>query len=187
MRQDYRLCRPHQTSVILRVNAQTGKKSQAFENGPETCFSWLSSCNARSRADLEVVCATKFLISVVNDLDQLVEGATTQNFEPQAFKGPKTSKNNSKSPFPIETVRRAGRKIEKKHEWFSWYAYRIKQSPNSNEYDRSQIPVAPPTPPPPPRILVRVAAAYPQRSGPRKIKKTIRKSCEINDKATTVL
>ena len=101
---DCRPCRPKHAGRVLWVNAQTCKKPLAFENGPEARETPEKRSSARTRAKPEGVCTRKFLISVVNNLGQLVEGATTQNFESIAFKDPKTGKNSSKSPFPIETV-----------------------------------------------------------------------------------
>ena len=68
MHKSCRPCRPHQTSGVVRVNAQTCVESIAFKNGPETCFSRFCSSNARSKADLEVVSTKKFPINVVNNL-----------------------------------------------------------------------------------------------------------------------
>ena len=68
MHKSCRRCRPHQTSGVVGVNAQTCVESIAFKNGPKTCFSRFCRSNARSRADLEVVCTKKFPINVVNNL-----------------------------------------------------------------------------------------------------------------------
>ena len=72
-----RPCRPHQTSGVVGVNAQTCVESIAFKNGPETCFSRFCRSNVRSRADLEVVSDKKFPINVVNNLGQSFDGAAT--------------------------------------------------------------------------------------------------------------
>ena len=77
IRKTCRPCRPHQTSGVVRVNAQTCVESIAFKNGPETCFSRFCRSNARSRADLEVVSDKKFPINVVNNLGQSFDGAAT--------------------------------------------------------------------------------------------------------------
>jgi hypothetical protein len=54
---------------VLWVNAQTCKKPSAFENGPEARETHEQRSSARTRAKPEGVCATQFLISVVNNLD----------------------------------------------------------------------------------------------------------------------
>ena len=65
---DCRPCRPKHAGRVLWVNAQTCKKPLAFENGPEARETPEERSSARTRAKLEGVCATQFLISVVNNL-----------------------------------------------------------------------------------------------------------------------
>ena len=65
---DCRPCRPKHVGRVLWANARTYKKPLAFENGREARETPEKRSSARTRAKLEGVCATKFLISVVNNL-----------------------------------------------------------------------------------------------------------------------
>ena len=68
MRRDCRPCRPKHAGRVLWANAQTCKKSIAFENGPEARETPEKRSSARTRAKLETVYATKFLIATAGRL-----------------------------------------------------------------------------------------------------------------------
>ena len=68
MRCDCRPCRPKHAGRVLWANAQTCKKSIAFENGPEARETPEERSSARTRAKIDGVYTIQFLISVVNNL-----------------------------------------------------------------------------------------------------------------------